>query len=69
MVKRGGVISRLSDNLVDEYAVLDGPVWDTGGKVVRVSIEIDGVKQEYFDDDMNLEELATYVGLYRLESE
>lgn len=69
VVKRGGVISRLSDNLVDEYAVLDGPVWDTGGKVVRVSIEIDGVKQEYFDDDMNLEELATYVGLYRLESE
>lgn len=69
VVKRGGVISRLAEGLVDEFAVLDGPVWDAAGKVVRVAIVIDGATQEYFDDDMSLEELATYVGLYRLESE
>lgn len=69
VVKRGGIISRLATGLVDEYDVLDGPDWKVDGKSVRITIEVDGEKREYFDDDISVEELATFVGLYSFESE
>lgn len=64
VVKRGGIISRLAEGLVDEYDVISGPTWNADGKCIRVSIMLDGQKREYFDDDVSLEELATFVGLY-----
>lgn len=69
VVKRGGIISRLAEGLVDEYDVLDGPAWKEDGKCVRVSMSVDGITRDYFDDDISLEELATFVGLYSFKGE
>lgn len=63
-IKRGGIIARLASGLVDEYDVLDGPTWDTDGRYLHITLTSNGEMREYFDDDMSLEELATFVGLY-----
>lgn len=69
VVKRGRIISRLAEGLVDEYDVLDGPAWKEDGKCVRVSLSVDVIARDYFDDDISLEELATFVGLYSFKGE
>lgn len=67
VVKRGGIVARLASGLVDEYDIIDGPKFEEGGRYIRVPLTIDGETREYFDDDLSLEEMATFVGLYSFE--
>lgn len=68
VVKRGGIIARLASGVVDEYDVLDGPTWHADGKFLYITLASNGEMREYFDDDISLEELATFVGLYNFYS-
>ena len=66
-VKRGGILSRLVDSLVEERDVLDGPSVSADECPFSALLCVDGQEIVYIDDDITEEESSVLVGLYRIK--
>lgn len=67
-VKRGGILSRLVSELIDDCEVLDGPSSSALELPFKITVEMNGEQISYFDDSLSDEEISLLVGLYSIKS-
>ena len=67
-VKRGGILSRLVGDNIDECQIIDGPSRNAAENPFEVTVDIDGKPEKYIDDNISEEEIATLVGLYSIRT-
>lgn len=65
-IKRGGILSRLVGNSVDDCDILDGPSMFVNDLPLQVYLNEDGNKITYIDDDISEQEISVLVGLYSI---
>lgn len=66
-VKRGGILSRLVDSLVEERDILDGPSVSAEECLFSATLFSDDKEIYFIDDDITDEESSVLVGLYRIK--
>lgn len=67
-IKRGGILSRLVHDLVDDSHILSGPSSEALDHPFKTSLIISGKSVTYYDDDISEEESSVLVGLYSIKS-
>lgn len=67
-VKRGGILSRLVSESVDDCEILDGPSSSALELPFKITIGTNGEQVSYFDDSLSDEEISLLVGLYSIKS-
>ena len=67
-VKRGGLLSKLALDYVDECEILRGPTFSEHDKSFRLTVNSGGKSVSFYDDDLSDEEISVLVGLYSIKS-
>lgn len=67
-IKRGGILSRLVHDLVDDSHILSGPSSEALEHPFKTSLIISGKSVTYYDDDISEEESSVLVGLYSIKA-
>lgn len=66
-VKRGGILSRLVSEFVDECEILSGPSSLAAEYSYKVTVKMNGKQVTYFDDNVSAEEISLLVGLHSIK--
>lgn len=67
-IKRGGIISRLIHELVDDCYILNGPSAEALELPFIFKTTLDGEQVTFYDDDISDEEISILVGLYSVKT-
>lgn len=67
-VKRGGILSQLLDGLVDDCDILSGPSREALEFPINFTVEVDGDKLSFYDDDLSEKEISILVGVYSIKA-